>query len=83
MIEGGNCTNTKVLRMAKQRKRKVRPVCTEHWQKMRKEALAVMPFWSRPIAGIKINRMLREKGFVKSDAECIFCKLSSRSDSES
>lgn len=63
--------------MAKQRKRKVRPVCKDHWQRMRREALAVMPFWSRPMAGIKINRMLRDKGFVKSDAECTFCKSSS------
>ena len=69
--------------MAKQRKRKVRPVCKEHWQKMRKESLAVVPFWSRPIAGIKINRMLRDKGFVKSDAECTFWKSNSKSDSES
>ena len=69
--------------MAKKRKRKVRPVCKEHWQTMRKEGLAVMPFWSRPIASIKINRMLRDKGFVKSDAECTFCKISSRADSES
>ena len=69
--------------MAKERKRKVRPVCNEHWQKMRSEAISVMPFWSRPIAGIKINRMLRDKGFVKSDAECTFCKLSSHADNKS
>ena len=69
--------------MAKQRKRKVRSVCEEHWQTMRKEALAVVPFWSRPLARIKINQMLRDKGFVKSDTECTFCKLSSRADSGS
>ena len=69
--------------MTKQRKRKERPVCAQHWQSMRKEALAVMPFWSRPLASIKINRMLRDKGFVKSDGECTFCKLSSRADGES
>ena len=68
--------------MAKQRKRKVRPICNEHWQAMRKEALSVMPFWSRPLAGIKINRMLRDKGFVKSDEECTYCKLSARADGE-
>lgn len=60
--------------MTKKRKRKDRPVCQQHWQNMRKEALSVMPFWSRPLAGIKINRMLQEKGFRKSDSECTYCQ---------
>ncbi len=68
--------------MSKQRKRKVRPVCQEHWQKMRKEALAVMPFWSRPLAGIKINRMLQDKGFVKSKTECNYCPSNSKETQE-
>lgn len=61
--------------MAKKRKpRKALPVCKEHWQKMRKEALVGLPFWSRPLAGIKIKQMLNEKGFVQSNSECAFCK---------
>lgn len=68
--------------MAKQRKRKARPVCEEHWQKMRKEAFAVIPFWSRPLAGKKINQMLRDKGFVKSDDQCAYCKPSETAETE-
>ena len=60
--------------MAKQRQRRVRPLCKSHWQKMRSEALSVLPLWSRPLAVIKINRMLRDKGFVRSDAECSLCE---------
>lgn len=59
--------------MGKQRNRKVRPVCKEHWQMMRKEAMAVIPVWSRPLAGLKIKRILQEKGIVRSDEECTFC----------
>ena len=40
---------------------------------MRQEALAVMPIWARPLAGLKVNQLLRDKGFVKSDEECMFC----------
>lgn len=61
--------------MAKERKRKPRPICKKHWSSMRKEALAVMPFWSRPLAGIKIDRMLRDKGFVKSETQCTYCDM--------
>jgi hypothetical protein len=61
--------------MGKQRKRKIRPVCRDHWKTMRTEALAVMPLWSRPLAGIKINRMLKEKGFIQSDTECTYCRM--------
>ncbi len=68
--------------MAKQRKRKVRPVCEKHWQMMRKEALAVLPAWSRPLAGFKINRMLRDKGFVKSAADCTYCESGSAAGGE-
>jgi hypothetical protein len=68
--------------MAKQRKRKARPVCAEHWQKMRKEAFAVLPFWSRPLAGKKINQLLRDKGFVKSDEECAYCRSSNKAEPE-
>ena len=68
--------------MAKQRKRKPRPVCSEHWKNMRKEAFAVLPFWSRPLAGKKINQMLLEKGFVRSDEECAYCKASDKAVSE-
>ena len=44
---------------------------------MRKEALAVMPFWTRPLAGFKVNKMFREKGFLLSDQECSYCDSSS------
>lgn len=40
---------------------------------MRKEALAVMPIWTRPLAGFKVNKMFREKGFLLSDKECSYC----------
>ena len=61
--------------MARERRqRKPHPVCKQHYQKMRKEALAALPFWSRPLGAIKINQMLRDKGFVQSDTECTFCK---------
>ena len=68
--------------MAKNRKRKDRPVCKQHWQNMRKEALSVMPFWSRPLASIKINRMLQAKGFRKSVTECTYCQSSSNADGQ-
>jgi len=63
--------------MAKQRKRKPRPVCQEHWDFVRKEAMATIPFWSRPFAGKKVNQYMQEKRFVKSDAECIYCNRGS------
>ncbi len=68
--------------MSKQRKRKARPVCKTHWQQMRKEALAVMPFWSRPLAGFKINRVFRDKGFLKSESECTYCDSGSNEKGE-
>jgi hypothetical protein len=49
---------------------------------MRQEALAAMPFWSRPLASIKINRMFRDKGFVKSETECNYCQSKSDGNSE-
>ena len=49
------------------------PVCREHWDRMRQEALAGVPFWSRPLAGLRVNKALNQKGFVRSDTECRFC----------
>ena len=53
------------------------PVCKEHWERMRQEALSGMPLWSRPLAGLRIKKVLNEKGFIRSDTECRFCKTKS------
>ena len=63
--------------MAKQRKRKERRVCKEHWQMVRKEALATIPFWSRPFAGKKVTQYMHDKRFVQSTEECIYCRSKS------
>ena len=61
--------------MAEQkRKRAARPLCPEHWQKMRKEMISVLPFWTRPFASGAVNKKLAEKGFVRSDSDCAFCQ---------
>lgn len=58
----------------KRRERAPRPVCSEHWQKMRSEAMKVLPFWSRPFASGTVEKTLRKQGFVPSDTECAYCK---------
>ncbi len=63
--------------MENKKSRRTYPVCKEHWDRMRQEALSGMSFWSRPLAALKIKRVLNEKGFVRSDSECRFCKKKS------
>jgi len=56
------------------------PVCPEHWQKLRQEALQGLPFWSRPFAGSTIEHMLRDRGFFESSSECSFCQTNTNVD---
>ncbi|MBP89236.1 MAG: hypothetical protein CMJ64_21390 [Planctomycetaceae bacterium] len=64
--------------MAKQeRQRTPQPVCPEHWQKMRNEAIKGLPFWTRPFASGTVDKRLRSHGFVESSSECAFCKTKS------
>ncbi len=65
--------------MAEQQK-KVRPVCPEHWQKLRKKGLEGLSFWARLLASARVNKTLREQGFVESNTECRFCKKESTGD---
>lgn len=65
--------------MAEQQK-KVRPVCPEHWQMLRKKGLEGLSFWTRLLASGKVNKTLREQGFVQSDTECRFCKKRAAAD---
>ena len=58
----------------KQRQRVSRPVCSEHWEKLRAKGLEGLPFWKRLLASSKVNKTLREQGFVESKTECRFCK---------
>ena len=51
-----------------------RPVCPEHWQKLRKKGLEGLSFWTRLLASGRVNKALREQGFVESKTECRFCK---------
>ena len=60
--------------MVKQKNQKVRPVCPEHWQQLRKKGLEGLSFWTRLLASGKVNKTLREQGFVQSETECRFCK---------
>ena len=61
--------------MAEQQNQKVRrPVCPEHWQKLRKKGIEGLSFWTRLFASGRVNKMLGEQGFVKSETECRFCK---------
>jgi hypothetical protein len=61
--------------LAEPKKQKVsRPVCPEHWQKLREKGLEGRSFWARLLASGKVNRVLNEQGFVKSNTECRFCK---------
>jgi hypothetical protein len=57
----------------RKRKKASQPLCPEHWQKMRKEMIKVLPFWTRPFASGQVNKKLAEKGFVQSDSACAFC----------
>lgn len=59
--------------MAEQQK-KVRPVCPERWQMLRKKGLEGLSFWMRLLASGRVNKTLREQGFVPSETECRFCK---------
>ncbi len=54
----------------KKKTRKPHPVCAEHWNRLRQEAVKGVPFWAKPL----VNRKLREQGFVLSKTECAFCK---------
>lgn len=49
-------------------------VCPEHWQQLRKKGLEGLSFWTRLLASGKVNKTLREQGFVESKTECRFCK---------
>jgi hypothetical protein len=60
--------------MAEQKNQKTRPVCPEHWQKLRKKGLEGLSFWAKLFASGKVNKVLREQGFVESKTECRFCK---------
>ena len=60
--------------MVKQQNKKVRPVCPEHWQALQKKGLEGLSFWTRLIASGRVNKTLREQGFVQSETECRFCK---------
>jgi hypothetical protein len=53
------------------------PVCKDHWERMRQEALSGMPFWSKPLARLRVKQVLNQKGFVQSDTECRFCQTKS------
>ncbi len=53
------------------------PVCKEHWDRMRQEALSGVPLWSRPLAKLRIKQVLNQKGFVQSDSACRFCETKS------
>ena len=68
--------------MNKKRQRKPRPVCPQHWNSIRKEALATLPFWSRIVGGRKVNQYLQEKGFVQSDNDCLYCRTSDTGSAE-
>ena len=57
--------------MAEEKKpRKSHPVCAEHWNRLRSEAIKGVPFWAR----VFVNKKMREQGFVRSKTECAFCK---------
>ena len=60
--------------MPKQKNQKIRPVRPEHWQQLRKKGLEGLSFWTRLLASGKVNKTLREQGFVQSETECRFCK---------
>lgn len=60
--------------MSQQKNKKVRPVCPDHWQSLRKKGLEGLSFWTRLLASGRVNKTLREQGFVKSETECRFCK---------
>ena len=66
--------------MSDQQNRKIRPVCPEHWQMLRKKGLEGMSLWVRILASGRVNRTLREQGFVESQSECRFCKKKSAGD---
>ena len=53
------------------------PVCPEHWEKMRKEAIKGLPFWTRPFASGTVNKLIRKQGFVESATDCAFCRTNS------
>jgi hypothetical protein len=63
--------------MDDEKSRKTYPVCKEHWERMRQEALSGVPFWSRQLAKLKVKQVLNQRGFVQSDTECRFCKTKS------
>ena len=60
--------------MAEKKNRKVRPVCREHWQQLRKKGLEGLSFWTRLFASGRVNKTLRKQGFVESETECRLCK---------
>jgi len=67
--------------MAEQKsQKKVRPVCPEHWQKLREKGIEGLSFWARLFASGKVNKVLRAQGFVQSKTECRFCKKKSAVD---
>ena len=66
--------------MAERQNKKVRPVCPEHWQMLRKKGFEGLSFWTRLLASGRVNRTLREQGFVESQTDCRFCKKKSAGD---
>ena len=47
---------------------------------LRKKGLEGMSLWVRILASGRVNRTLREQGFVESQSECRFCKKKSAGD---
>ena len=63
--------------MNEKKRKRTYPVCKEHWDRMRQEALSGIPFWSRALARLRVNKVLNQKGFVLSDSQCRFCNTKS------
>jgi hypothetical protein len=62
----------------KKQPNKTYPVCQEHWNRMRDEALVGLSAWSKLIARFRVNQVLQQKGFIRSDSECRFCQTKSK-----
>ena len=58
------------------------PVCQRHWDEMRKEAMGAVPWWSKPIAALKVKEMLGKRGFFISATACSYCQTGSPVDTE-
>lgn len=57
----------------KKKRKKTYPVCQEHFNRIRDEALSGMPFWTRLLARLRAKSEMNRKGFVLSKTECRFC----------